>query len=124
MLLFIFRTLFFSDDELKELQNSTLVKNTLMRKENALYFYDIISEWVKNSEYWEGDVFSEEEWLWALSVLWSRAFSVKVGDQPMGSLVPMADLFNAYDPYRQDLQVKAKLEGNINTTYKKLFSYQ
>lgn len=79
-------------------------------------YYKVITKWIQadkenGNNVWKGEIFTEKEWFWSLSMLWSRAFSVKVNDIPMGSLVPFADMFNAYDPYKDTLKVRAVLQS-------------
>ena len=113
----------FSEQELGWLQKSTIVDNTKARKENAKKFYESITKSLfdnKNvpEDDWEGlfddllemKEFALEEWEWALSILWSRAFSIKMDGESYGCLVPFADMFNAHDPLTP-LQVKAEISG-------------
>ena len=128
---------------MKELQNSTLIQNTLKRKENANHHFLSLSSSLSsfgnsnninnnnnnnndnnnnnnnnNKEDKKGlkEIFEEkwkkDEWEWALSTLWSRAFSIKVNEREMGSLVPLADLFNAYNPITQPLSVTARFTSS------------
>lgn len=115
----IHRTLFFTDEELNNLQGSTLVPNTIRRKQSAALYHNVITKWIladkeKEDSIWKGDIFTENDWFWALSMLWSRAFAVKVNDTPMGSLVPFADMMNAHDPYTDELRVKALLQSKYS----------
>jgi hypothetical protein len=110
--------MFFTEEELAEFQNSSLITNTKARIENSKMHYEQISKilWPEEDS-WEEPLFnvkkfSLKQWQWSLSMLWSRAFSVKIDGIPMGSLVPFADMFNAMDPYSQPVQVRASLTGN------------
>eukprot|EP01116_Phalansterium_solitarium_P019587 TRINITY_DN552_c0_g1_i4.p1 TRINITY_DN552_c0_g1~~TRINITY_DN552_c0_g1_i4.p1 ORF type:complete len:267 (+),score=94.82 TRINITY_DN552_c0_g1_i4:338-1138(+) len=48
--------------------------------------------------------FAYDRFKWALSVLWSRSFSVQIGGESMGALVPFADMFNTAPPASIKLQ--------------------
>eukprot|EP01102_Stenamoeba_stenopodia_P010380 TRINITY_DN3119_c0_g1_i1.p1 TRINITY_DN3119_c0_g1~~TRINITY_DN3119_c0_g1_i1.p1 ORF type:complete len:497 (+),score=131.68 TRINITY_DN3119_c0_g1_i1:33-1523(+) len=97
-------TLYFSDEEMELLQRSPLRVFTNRRKENIQQNYQAIRKQIQRL--WEstsqGELFDfyKEEFGWALSVVWSRAFAVKFPSQdaPTGALVPLADMFNMADP--------------------------
>jgi len=121
-------TMFYTLEELEQLQNSTLVRYTMARKESALVQYNVVQNWIERQRAvspckWTElnehglPVFSVADWLWALSVFWSRAFSVKIDGDSMGSLVPVADMFNAQDPHSQEQQVRAVMKDNTLQYY-------
>lgn len=124
-------TLFYTEEEMAELQSSSLVAFTRQRRENAkIHFENIVmplTDGGMQQNCLSDDEFSDDEdeeaplrdatlqqWMWALSILWSRAFSVKIGGEDMGALVPFADLFNAQPPGELTARphVRAELEGS------------
>lgn len=54
------------------------------------------------------EVFTFDEFLWALSILWSRAFAIEIEGKETRGLVPVADLFNA--PSAKDHMVKVQAQ--------------
>ena len=87
-----------------------------------MYFYNVVQDWITRDRLmspcqWGQDnelglpVFIVHDWLWALSILWSRAFSVQLEGEVLGSLVPVADMFNAFDPHEGQEQVRAAIKG-------------
>eukprot|EP01132_Coremiostelium_polycephalum_P006273 gene6273-7815_t len=90
-------TIYFNQEELKELQSSKLKDFTIQRNRGIDEHFDITFERLAKNipEEFGGErkeLYSKELFKWALSCAWSRAFSLSDQD---GGMVPVADLFNA-----------------------------
>jgi len=91
-------TLFWSPAERAELQVSTLIdfSNNRARMINISYesiFTKFLFE--KHSNLFPPDVYTLNDWNWALSIVWSRGFSLT---ESSGGFVPLADFFNSPAP--------------------------
>eukprot|EP01113_Clastostelium_recurvatum_P035847 TRINITY_DN5038_c0_g1_i3.p1 TRINITY_DN5038_c0_g1~~TRINITY_DN5038_c0_g1_i3.p1 ORF type:complete len:450 (+),score=101.11 TRINITY_DN5038_c0_g1_i3:360-1709(+) len=110
-------SLFFSEEEMGTLQASPLRNFTIRRKESIadqhrVTFSRLFTWW---PEFFSSSQHTLSELEWALSAIWSRAFSFS---KTNGGLVPLADLFNAVqDRSRTKVRVevsKDKLEYFAN----------
>jgi len=89
-------TIFWSKSELEELQSSTL-KDFSLRKYTTIerqfhYLSPFFAEYFHHLN--QSNVFTLDKFKWALSVLWSRTFSIRIDKKVTGGLVPLADMFN------------------------------
>ncbi|KAK1944278.1 Ribulose-1 [Phytophthora citrophthora] len=72
-------TLFYSEDQLKDLEGSQLLRYTLGRSQAAEAFYDALLKPVTSREAVDPPIFKEEDFTlenfrWALGVVWASAF--------------------------------------------------
>ncbi|KAL3661992.1 hypothetical protein V7S43_012798 [Phytophthora oleae] len=72
-------TLFYSEDQLKELEGSQLLRYTIGRAQAAEAFYDALLKPVTSREAVDPPIFKEEDFTlenfrWALGVVWASAF--------------------------------------------------
>ncbi|EGC32310.1 hypothetical protein DICPUDRAFT_155733 [Dictyostelium purpureum] len=89
-------SLYFSDNELDELQASQLKEFTIIRKDGIERHYESTFSRLSKlvPEFSNLALYNQELFTWALSCVWSRAFSLAEND---GGMVPLADMFNAED---------------------------
>ncbi|CAM6109617.1 unnamed protein product [Calypogeia fissa] len=90
-------TLFWSDEELMELQGTQLLGSTLSFKEYVENEFQKVQKEViaPNGSVFDGKIFTFEAFLWAFGILRSRTFAPLTGDDL--ALVPLADLVNHGD---------------------------
>ncbi|GAM26057.1 hypothetical protein SAMD00019534_092320 [Acytostelium subglobosum LB1] len=106
-------TLYFNDEEMAALQRSKLRDFAMGRSKGIQHHYDTIFDHLKtvNDEFKKPE-YTFELFRWALSCIWSRAFSLSKND---GGLVPLADMFNAED--KENAQVVPDSRPNKLTYY-------
>lgn len=105
-------TLYFSDDEMSELQGSTLAAETRARLRNIKETYDVISEVLFRTvpSRFTPDTFTLEDYKWAMLIVMGRSYTFSGDAGPIASLVPGLDAFN-YD----DSEVTTKYNNETNT---------
>ena len=86
--------IFWSDEELAELQGSYLATQALERRENIDADYQEI---LRTAEEF-ADIATLEEFKWARMMVASRNFGVTIGSQKTDALVPYADMLNHKRP--------------------------
>ena len=89
-------TVFWSEEDLKYLEGSQLFDATKQRKEAMGKTYDNLFSFLKekNAGIFTSEAFSQEQFEWALSLVWSRSVSVKSGESNAFIIIPGVDLFN------------------------------
>ena len=96
-------TLFWSEEELVELQSSELASLAHSRADAVSRNHASLSHQPV------GSLFSEKDLHWALSIVWSRGHTVQLpGVGLQGALVPLIDMFNHHVRPRLDA---ARVEG-------------
>ena len=83
-------TLEWSEQELAELQASDLLTHTRTRLDAIRRGHARVSAALASAT-----PPSHDEFAWALSIVWSRAHTVRVGGKRGGALTPLLDLFNS-----------------------------
>eukprot|EP00002_Diphylleia_rotans_P041235 TRINITY_DN9988_c0_g1_i1.p1 TRINITY_DN9988_c0_g1~~TRINITY_DN9988_c0_g1_i1.p1 ORF type:complete len:466 (-),score=97.37 TRINITY_DN9988_c0_g1_i1:213-1610(-) len=96
--------IFFPDEILEILKSTHVMEWTMKRKETIRKHYDYLMDMVF-SQY--PDVFDTEHYTidlfkWALSVIWSRSFTIYFHDERHPALVPLADMLNHNIPENLD----------------------
>mmetsp|Transcript_33591 Transcript_33591/g.73311 ORF Transcript_33591/g.73311 Transcript_33591/m.73311 type:complete len:494 (-) Transcript_33591:326-1807(-) len=89
--------MYWSEDELKELEGTQVLESTLGYLGYAQSEYEGLQEYVfkPNPDVFPEDIYNAESFLWAFGILRSRTFDPFVGDDI--ALVPGADLINHTD---------------------------
>jgi len=107
-------TLYFTEEELNVLEGSKLKGYTQQRARALQRNYERIIEVLEDKfpQYFNRELYSFEEFKWAVSAIWSRAFNFKLDGT--GGLVPMADMFNSIDGQSGEtlLKVETRLTEN------------
>ncbi|KAK5576462.1 hypothetical protein RB653_007606 [Dictyostelium firmibasis] len=106
-------SIYFSEEELDQLQSSKLKEFTIIRKDGIERHYNStftrlsnrgIAEFSPTStQTLQQKGYTLELFTWALSCVWSRAFSLSDSD---GGMVPLADMFNAEEISKSKVQPK------------------
>ncbi|KAM9986595.1 hypothetical protein ACTFIY_011023 [Dictyostelium cf. discoideum] len=106
-------SIYFSEEELDELQSSKLKEFTIIRKDGIERHYNstftrlsnrgIIEFSPTSTQTLQQKGYTLELFTWALSCVWSRAFSLSDSD---GGMVPLADMFNAEEISKSKVQPK------------------
>eukprot|EP01094_Clydonella_sp_ATCC50884_P020862 TRINITY_DN4435_c0_g1_i1.p1 TRINITY_DN4435_c0_g1~~TRINITY_DN4435_c0_g1_i1.p1 ORF type:complete len:519 (+),score=172.02 TRINITY_DN4435_c0_g1_i1:111-1667(+) len=107
--------LFYSDEELEVFEGSVLTDFVAARKAQADAAYEkAIAPLVADHEDDFDRAISRHEWYWALSVLWSRCFSMHINGMDQGALVPLADMMNSAPVHLEEehQQVEVKRDRN------------
>ena len=99
-------TLFWSEEELAELQSSELAGLARSRADAVSRHHAALTASTATTS----SFFSEDDFRWALSIVWSRGHTVQLpGVGRQGALVPLIDMFNHHA--RPGLDA-ARVEGN------------
>ncbi|KAM9991559.1 hypothetical protein ACTFIZ_004961 [Dictyostelium cf. discoideum] len=103
-------SIYFTEEELDELQSSKLKEFTIIRKDGIERHYNSTFTRLSNRGIIEFSTqtlqqkgYTLELFTWALSCVWSRAFSLSDSD---GGMVPLADMFNAEEISKSKVQPK------------------
>ncbi|EFA80143.1 hypothetical protein PPL_06965 [Heterostelium album PN500] len=104
-------SIYFDQDEMKELQLSKLRYFTESRLSGIERHYNVIFKKLSslNDEFKKKE-YTFELFKWALSCIWSRAFSLSSDD---GGMVPLADMFNAIEKAKSKVRPDSRADQLI-----------
>lgn len=107
-------TLYFTDEELEEFQDSKIKQFSKMRKQTVEKNFKLIFKQFEFTNVTNKERWTFEQFKWALSVLWAKTYSVydERVSQKLPALVPYGDLFN-YHP--ENISVLSKTEEHENS---------
>eukprot|EP00698_Gefionella_okellyi_P007231 TRINITY_DN1758_c0_g1_i3.p1 TRINITY_DN1758_c0_g1~~TRINITY_DN1758_c0_g1_i3.p1 ORF type:complete len:347 (+),score=69.29 TRINITY_DN1758_c0_g1_i3:304-1344(+) len=96
--------LFWSDAEMRELQNTSLAIFARQRQESVIYSAEVLQQQLRQhplgKQLFPTGTFTLETFQWALSCVWSRSFRVRLQGRDGGAMVPLADMFNMGHPVK------------------------
>eukprot|EP01117_Protostelium_nocturnum_P011718 TRINITY_DN4267_c0_g1_i3.p1 TRINITY_DN4267_c0_g1~~TRINITY_DN4267_c0_g1_i3.p1 ORF type:complete len:318 (+),score=86.93 TRINITY_DN4267_c0_g1_i3:442-1395(+) len=101
-------TIYWNEEELQELDGSLIKEFTEDKKESVKNNYADLLKVVQKIK--EATKITLDEYKWAVSVIWSRTFSVTIEGHSVGALIPIADMFNNEDP--DQIKIKEVGEGD------------
>eukprot|EP01028_Stygiella_incarcerata_P013142 TRINITY_DN81557_c0_g1_i1.p1 TRINITY_DN81557_c0_g1~~TRINITY_DN81557_c0_g1_i1.p1 ORF type:complete len:480 (+),score=150.05 TRINITY_DN81557_c0_g1_i1:137-1441(+) len=87
---------YFTEEELEMLRGSNLMAVARSRNEQVKRNYEEVFPFLfeEFSALFPKEVYTLENFKWALSTVWKRSFYVKEGEQTVSALIPGLDLFN------------------------------
>eukprot|EP01133_Synstelium_polycarpum_P005669 gene5669-6545_t len=97
-------TLYYTNEEMEELQASRVREYSESRLESVEYHYEgTFERLAKEHPEFSKKEYTMEMFKWALACIWSRAFSLSSAD---GGMVPLADMFNAEEMSKSKIYPK------------------
>eukprot|EP01084_Bolivina_argentea_P290373 498759_1 len=92
--------LYWTENEINKYLQTSKVGIFIHRRTKSIHeSYQEINTVLRNISYLKDvyDKFTMDNWIWALSIVWSRSFSVMIEHQKVKCLVPFGDFFNFND---------------------------
>jgi hypothetical protein len=88
--------LYYTQEELNELQGSNLIKSINSIKLKLSQIYELVIQCMCELEpqYFPIDKFTLNNFIWAYSAVWSRVFPIQYNDQVLPTLLPVIDILN------------------------------
>eukprot|EP01100_Stratorugosa_tubuloviscum_P004292 TRINITY_DN206_c2_g2_i1.p1 TRINITY_DN206_c2_g2~~TRINITY_DN206_c2_g2_i1.p1 ORF type:complete len:487 (+),score=186.68 TRINITY_DN206_c2_g2_i1:71-1462(+) len=89
-------TIFMTDQQLEEIKGTNLYLTTIRLREQIRNDYlQLVDElFTKHPEHFPLDLFTIENYTWALATVWSRSTDILIENKRVRCIVPLVDMFN------------------------------